>query len=901
MRIPGISLWKCLPVVLAACLAGASSCNERPARPADPKTDKLKLPDGFIAEHLFSPSDSGRGSWVAMTFDDKGRLIVSDQFGALYRLKLPPIGADSTQQVSIEPLGFGKDTIPGTDSVRTKVTMGFAQGLLYAFNSLYVMVNHSANDQFDKGSGLYRLQDTDNDDQFDKVTLLKAMEGSGEHGPHSIILSPDGQSIYLIAGNHTKCPEMDAYMLPSNWQEDNLIPRMVDPNGHAVNIKPPGGWIAKIDPEGKHWELVSAGYRNPFDIAFNDAGDLFTYDSDMEWDFGLPWYRPTRICHATGGSDFGWRTGTMKWSPTYPDNLPPVINIGQGSPTNLVYGGNARFPEKYRKSMFAFDWSFGIVYALQLEPNGGSYKATGEEFLSGSPLPLTDGVIGPDGALYFLTGGRKLESDLYRVYHENAGDYSNKLQPAKLTEENSLRRQLEKYHHGPDPAAVDFAWPQLKHPDRFVRYAARIALEHQPVVHWQGKVFAETDPVALIHGALSLARMGDSSLRDSLLHKLATIDFGKLSPESQIDAVRAAEVTIARMGMPDDASKVMLAAWLQPFYPAKTNEMNRLLSKLLVHIGAPDAVRITVELMASAKDDTSAGQSLLSSSDLIMRNPQYGMAIAGMLAKMPPAQQTFYATVLSGAKNGWTDPLRQAYFKWYAGAFGYQGGNSFVGYINNARKNALALAPKEQFAQLNDISGDSIVKAGGNFSVASGVQPKGPGRNWKVDDAVKMVDSIGFSASNFEQGKAMFSATLCSKCHTLAGQGGVAGPDLTQLGTRFSNKDILESIIDPNKTISDQYGATVFYLKDGGSVIGRLTNEDDEQYFVSQNPFSPQDIRKVPKKSVSKTRVSEVSPMLPGMINRLSPQELVDLMAYLKSGGNPKDTIFTNSKRAAVR
>ncbi|WP_431436766.1 hypothetical protein [Chitinophaga caseinilytica] len=225
--------------MLAACLAGASSCNERPARPADPKTDKLKLPDGFIAEHLFSPSDSGRGSWVAMTFDDKGRLIVSDQFGALYRLKLPPIGADSTQQVSIEPLGFGKDTIPGTDSVRTKVTMGFAQGLLYAFNSLYVMVNHSANDQFDKGSGLYRLQDTDNDDQFDKVTLLKAMEGSGEHGPHSIILSPDGQSIYLIAGNHTKCPEMDAYMLPSNWQEDNLIPRMVDPNGHAVNIKPP--------------------------------------------------------------------------------------------------------------------------------------------------------------------------------------------------------------------------------------------------------------------------------------------------------------------------------------------------------------------------------------------------------------------------------------------------------------------------------------------------------------------------------------------------------------------------------------------------------------------------------------------------------------------------------------
>lgn len=901
MRIPGISLLKCLPVVMAACLAGASSCNERPVRPSDPKTDKLKLPDGFVAEHLFSPSDSGRGSWVAMTFDDKQRLIVSDQFGALYRLQLPPIGADSTQKVSIEPLGLGKDTIPGTDSVRTKVTMGFAQGLLYAFNSLYVMVNHNGNKEFEKGSGLYRLQDTDGDDQFDKITLLKAMEGSGEHGPHSIILAPDGKSIYLIAGNHTLAPEMDAYMLPKNWQEDNLIPRMVDPNGHAVHVKPPGGWIANIDPEGKHWEFVSGGYRNPFDIAFNDAGDLFTYDSDMEWDFGLPWYRPTRICHATGGSDFGWRTGTMKWSATYPDNLPPVINIGQGSPTNLVYGGKAHFPEKYRKSMFAFDWSFGIVYALQLQPDGASYKATGEEFISGSPLPLTDGVIGPDGALYFLTGGRRLESDLYRVYHEKADDYTQPLPAAAPTAENTLRRQLEQYHHGPNPAAVEAALPQLKHPDRFVRYAARIALEHQPVEQWQDKVLAQTEPLAVINGVLALARQGNPAVRDVLLNKLQLIDLSKLSEAEKIEAIRTAEVAVSRMGKPEGAAAISLAAWLQPYFPAPTNELNRLLSKLLVYIDAPGAVGTTVALMAAAKDDTTTSQSLLSSSDLIMRNPQYGMTIAGMLAKIPPAQQTYYATVLSGAKTGWDDTLRHQYFKWYADAFGYQGGNSFVGYINNARTNALALVPKEQFAQLNGLSGDSIVKGGGKFTAASGVQPKGPGRNWKVEEAVKFVDSIGFAASNFEQGKAMFDATLCSKCHTVAGQGGVAGPDLTQLGTRFSNKDILESIIDPNKTISDQYGATVFYLKEGGSIMGRLTNEDDEQYFVSQNPFSPHDIRKVPKKSVTKTRVSEVSPMLPGMINRLSPQELVDLMAFLKSGGNAKDTIFSNNSRSASR
>lgn len=371
--------------------------------PVDPKIEKLKLQPDFIAEHLHSPSENNQGSWVSMTFDDKGRLIASDQYGFLYRLEIPAIGSGSNKP-KIERLHIGPK-VPIGDTAKPKPGMGYAQGLLYAFNSLYVMVNHNSSKEFEKGSGLYRLQDTNGDDQYDKITLLKALEGEGEHGPHSVILAPDKKSLYVVAGNHTNVPKMDAYRLPSNWQEDNLFPLIKDPRGHANDRKAPGGWIANIDSLGKRWELISAGYRNSFDIAFNDAGDLFTYDSDMEWDFGLPWYRPTRICHATSGSEYGWRTGNSKWSPTYPDNLPAVINIGQGSPTNLIYGKTARFPEKYRESLFAFDWSFGIIYAIHLQPEGASYKAEAEEFISGSPLPLTDGIIGPDGALYFLTGG----------------------------------------------------------------------------------------------------------------------------------------------------------------------------------------------------------------------------------------------------------------------------------------------------------------------------------------------------------------------------------------------------------------------------------------------------------------------------------------------------------------
>ena len=356
------------------------SCDDKATESeGNPKISKLKLAPDFQVDHLHSPSGHDQGSWVSMAFDDKGRLITSDQYGALYRLELTPLGTDSLAR--IERLDIGKTVSELADTTKPKIEMGYAQGLLYAFNSLYVMVNHRANEEFEKGSGLYRLQDTDGDDQFDKITLLKEMDGEGEHGPHSVVLSPDKKSIYVIAGNHTLLPGMDSYRLPPVWQEDNLFPLIKDPRGHANNITAPGGWIAKTDSLGSHWELISAGYRNAFDITFNEDGEMFAYDSDMEWDFGMPWYRPTRICHVTSGSEFGWRTGNSKWSPSYPDNLPPVINIGQGSPTNLIHGMNSAFPQKYRSALFASDWSFGIIYAVHLKANGSSYSAEAEEFL----------------------------------------------------------------------------------------------------------------------------------------------------------------------------------------------------------------------------------------------------------------------------------------------------------------------------------------------------------------------------------------------------------------------------------------------------------------------------------------------------------------------------------------
>ena len=164
---------------------------------------------------------------------------------------------------------------------------------------------------------------------------------------------------------------------------------MWDGNGHATGRLAPGGYIVSTDPDGKTWELWSSGYRNPYDFGFNADGEIFAYDADMEWDFGMPWYRPTRVNHATSGSELGWRSGTAKWPAAYPDSLPAMVDIGPGSPVGAAFGYGAKIPAKYQKAFYICDWTFGTMYAIHLTPSGSCllYTSTSPRDVEESRMP----------------------------------------------------------------------------------------------------------------------------------------------------------------------------------------------------------------------------------------------------------------------------------------------------------------------------------------------------------------------------------------------------------------------------------------------------------------------------------------------------------------------------------
>jgi putative heme-binding domain-containing protein len=380
-----------------------------------------------------------------------------------------------------------------------------------------------------------------------------------------------------------------------------------------------------------------------------------------------------------------------------------------------------------------------------------------------------------------------------------------------------------------------------------------------------------------------------------MIQTLVKVDFTKLTPSQKLDIVRAVEVLIFRMGIPQGASKDKVVAYLDPHYPSSSNELDRVLSKVLLHIGAPGSVEKTVTLLATVKDDPMI-KTVTASSDLILRNPQYGLDIASMLSNVPPAQQTYLATVLSEAAIGWTPELREKYFQWFAKAFTYKGGRSYVGFIDKARKKALAHTPADKTEYYNTLSGAALLSESGN-DLVEGPQPKGPGKRRTKEEALAMLDEQLINR-DFENGKNMFAAALCSSCHSMRGEGGAIGPDLTQVGSRFSAKDILEHTIDPSKEVSDQYASTVFVMKDGSSILGRLINDEDGKYYVSQNPFLPQTLREISKAEVASTKLSNVSLMLPGLLGRLNDEEIKDIIAYMVAGGNPDHEVYKGKSDA---
>ena len=144
---------------------------------------------------------------------------------------------------------------------------------------------------------------------------------------------------------------------------------------------------------------------------------------------------------------------------------------------------------------------------------------------------------------------------------------------------------------------------------------------------------------------------------------------------------------------------------------------------------------------------------------------------------------------------------------------------------------------------------------------------------------------------NFANGKAAFNDAQCTLCHRFNNEGGSIGPELTAVSSKYGRREILESILDPSKVISDQFQNVTVLKKDGENETGRLIDENDKMVVLQPKPLAPERIE-IPKAEVAERNPSKVSPMPEGLLNQFTKDEILDLLAYIESVGKEKAKNF---------
>jgi putative heme-binding domain-containing protein len=167
-----------------------------------------------------------------------------------------------------------------------------------------------------------------------------------------------------------------------------------------------------------------------------------------------------------------------------------------------------------------------------------------------------------------------------------------------------------------------------------------------------------------------------------------------------------------------------------------------------------------------------------------------------------------------------------------------------------------------------------------------------PRKEWKLEELASSVEGLKEGRS-FSNGKQVFQAASCVSCHKLNGVGNEIGPDLTKLDPKQQKPiEILRDLLDPSFRINEKYQTFTFELESGKVVTGLVVEETPERVKVLENPLTKADPVVIKKSDISERKKAPVSIMPKGLLDKLTHEEILDLIAYVAAGGNAKSPLF---------
>jgi len=163
---------------------------------------------------------------------------------------------------------------------------------------------------------------------------------------------------------------------------------------------------------------------------------------------------------------------------------------------------------------------------------------------------------------------------------------------------------------------------------------------------------------------------------------------------------------------------------------------------------------------------------------------------------------------------------------------------------------------------------------------------------WTVAELAADIDPLPMGRS-WDVGRELFKVASCAGCHQLAGEGSVFGPDLAKLeDKKHTMAALLQSVVEPSKEIDEKFQSNLFVLDDGRTITGMITAENADQIEVVINPLAKDKPTVILKEEIVASKKSPVSQMPQGLLDKLSREEILDLLTYVYAKGDKKHSLY---------
>ena len=196
---------------------------------------------------------------------------------------------------------------------------------------------------------------------------------------------------------------------------------------------------------------------------------------------------------------------------------------------------------------------------------------------------------------------------------------------------------------------------------------------------------------------------------------------------------------------------------------------------------------------------------------------------------------------------------------------------------------AVAAAPGSAALATTALASDTSVASAGQKTY----------KEWTIEELLPAVNGPA-SGRDWKRGRELFRKVACGVCHAFASESEGTGlaPDLTGVGSTYDRRFILESILQPSATINPRFSQTKFTLKNGDVVTGSVVDTAAKKIIVAPVMMNPGATVSIDEADVKSEEPASVSAMPAGLINELTREEIVELLAFLEAGGDPGAPIY---------